>query len=170
MIFLPKLSEFRWETKSGKKIRLAIHINIATQPYLKKNTLFYRKLISRTYLRNLTILLACHRTDLPHFRDEQIPKSGTVLIILISDVNVVNRSRWSMTMLRCYKYARNQVYWLKCPFVLVFQILQNTLYLITHSVNIATANCEDTRITIYEILGHILIRSTKDSENNVESH
>ena len=60
--------------------------------------------------------------------------------------------------------------WLKFPYVLVLQVLYNTLYLISHSLISASANCEDIGINIEENFGHILIRSTKDSENNVETH
>ena len=78
----------------GKQYSIGNHIIFATQPYLKKNTLIYRQLKFRKCLRFFVILVDCHTTDLPDFRDEEFSKSGTVLTLLISDVNVENRSRW----------------------------------------------------------------------------
>ena len=74
-----------------------------------------------------------------------------------------------MTMLRCYNYTGSYINWLKCPYVQVLQFLYYTLYLISHSLISATANREDTGITIDESFGRMLIRLRKDSENIVES-
>ena len=52
----------------------------------------------------------------------------------------------------------------------MFQVLYNTLYLITHSLIKATLNFEGIGLTNDENFGQILIRLWKDSENIVEAH